>query len=109
MPDISLDTTHGIRGLLVSFIVIVALYIVKDIIKGIWTYVHRNLGPSRNEFIILTKALQANSELLLQQKLINEKMATDVRRIYLFLKVISGKNWPSFRKQVEEIEKELIS
>lgn len=102
MPELSLDTTHGLKGVIVSLLVAMAVYLIKDIVRGIWIFVHRNWGPSRNEFIELTKEIHSNSELLLQQK-------KDIRRIYLFLKVISGDKWKVFRKQVEEIEKEIIS
>lgn len=85
----------------------VATYLIKDIVKGIIAFINRNKGPSRIEFIELTKALKDNSSLLHEQKLISEKLSTDVRRIYLFLKAIAGEKWPEYRKVVGDIEKEI--
>lgn len=102
MEDI--DFQHGLSGIILSLVGVIAAYLLKDIIRGIWFFVHRNKRPTREEFKELSKALNHNSELLFNQKNISEKMSLDVRRIYLFLKVIAGEKWPSYRKQVEEIE-----
>lgn len=102
-----LDTQHGVKGLLLSFIGLALAYVMKDVVKGIYAFLNRNKRPTREEFQHLIKALNANSQLLNQQKLIGEKLALDVRRIYLFLKVIAGTKWPEYRKQVNEIEDEL--
>lgn len=99
-----LDTQHGIKGLVLSLIGLVAIYVLKDIGKGIYNYRTRNRRPTRDEFIELTRALKANSELLQQTKHVTEKMAMDITRIYLFLKVIAGAKWPEYRRQVKEME-----
>lgn len=99
-----IDFQHGLKGLLISLLALVAAHLLKDIVKGVWVYIHRNMLPTRQEFRELSKALEHNAEMLAQQKNINQKMSDDVRRIFLFLKVIAGAQWPTYRKQVEEIE-----
>lgn len=89
-----------------SLVGLFAAKIVGDLIKGIWTFINRHKGPTGDEFRALTKALTESSVALNEQKLITKKMGDDVRRVYLFLKVIAGEQWPAYRSKVEEIEKE---
>lgn len=109
MDPSQLDLQHGIKGILFSVVGLVAISLASSISKAVWAYVRRNKWPTREEFKELTQALHANSELLSHQKHITDKMAMDFRRIYLFLKEIAGDKWPQYRKQVEEIEKEIKS
>lgn len=99
-----IDIQHGFKGIIISLIGVIAAYLIKDIIKGIWLFAHRNRRPTREEFRDLAKALNHNSDMLMSTRNITEKMSLDIRRIYLFLKVMAGDKWPSYRKQVEEIE-----
>jgi hypothetical protein len=98
------DIQHGLRGLIFSFIGIISAYLIKDIAKGIWFFINRNKRPTREEFKDLTKALNHNSDLLMNQKLVIEKLSEDIRRIYLFLKIMAKEKWPDYRRQVEELE-----
>lgn len=97
---------HGLKGMLLSVIGLLAANLLSHVIKGIWAFARRNIGPTKDQFKELTTALQENKSALDSQKLTMEKMALDIRRIYIYLKVISGARWPKYRKQVEEIEKE---
>lgn len=100
----SVDTQHGLKGILLSILGLIAAHFIKDIIKAISEFRNRNKGPTRDEFKELSKALIHNSELLMDQKLVTQKMGDDLKRIYIFLKVIAKEKWPSYRKEVEEIE-----
>jgi len=40
----------------------------------------------------------------MNQKLVMEKLSEDIRRIYLFLKIMAKEKWPEYRRQVEEEE-----
>jgi hypothetical protein len=104
--DFDIDTSHGIRGVMFSLMAMGIVYCVKEIIKGIWVYRQRNKGPTRNEFQELTKALNAHSEIIKNQKVITEKIAMDLHRYYLFLKVIAVDKWPKYFKAVKELEDE---
>lgn len=101
----NLDTQHGLKGILLSILGLIAAHFVKDLIKAFWEFRNRNKGPTRDEFRDLSKALNNNSDRLMEQKLVTQKMSTDLKRVYLFLKIIAKDKWPAYRKEVEEIEK----
>lgn len=101
-----LDLIHGLKGMLISLIGLVGANVLSRIVQGIWAFARRNMGPTREQFNSLTEALNKNNVALDGQKLTVAKMASDLRRIYIFLKVIAGDRWPDIRRKVEEIEKE---
>ncbi len=102
----SLDMEHGLRGMLLSIIGLLGAMVLSHVVKGIWVYFRRNKVPSREQFRQLTEALSKNTAVMESQRLMIDKIARDIRRIYLFLKVISGEKWKKFYAKVEEIEKD---
>jgi hypothetical protein len=99
-----IDTQHGLKSILISLVGIILTYLLKDIVKGIYAFKTRNQRPTREEFKELTQALNAHTEALQKQKHMTDKMALDIKRIYLFLKIIAGHQWPEYRKEVKEME-----
>ncbi len=104
--DQAIDLEHGLRGVLLSIAGLIAANLIVITTRGVMAYLRRNKNPTREQFVQITKALEANTLALDQQKGLTIKMSMDMRRIYLFLKVIAGSKWPAYRKKVEEIEKE---
>ncbi len=100
-----LDLNHGLKGMMFSLIGLVAANVLAHIVKGIWAYSRRNMGPTKAEFKELTLSLRETKAALDGQKLVIEKMSQDIRRIYLFLKVMAGEKWPKIYKKVRDLEK----
>ncbi len=99
-----LDLEHGLRGMLLSLIGLVAANVLAHIVKGFWAYYRRNIGPTQDQFRSLTEALKETKAALDGQKLVMDKISQDIRRIYLFLKVMAGERWPKLYKKVKELE-----
>jgi len=107
MPEI--DVSHGIKELIYSVLALIGVRVLSDFLKGIWLFVNRRKIPTREELQNLTEALRNNTESIMNQKALTIKMSQDLKRIYLFLKVIAGEKWPAYRKQVEDLEKDEVT
>ena len=104
--DFSFDTTHGLQGLVYSAIGLVLVKTLTDIIKGVWSFINRNKGPTKEQFETLMKELQVTQKAFTDFQGSSHKMSKDLHRCFLFLKVMAGEEWPKLRKKVEDIESE---
>jgi hypothetical protein len=89
----------GFEKHLFALVGVIAAYLVKDLAKWAYDYTIRKRSPSREEFIKLTEALNNSTSA-------TTKMASDIQRIYLFLKVIGGEQWPTHFEKVKKLEEE---
>lgn len=103
MPE-NIDTSHGLKGVLISLMGLIAAHLAVSIARGLWAFFNRNKGPTGQEFRDLSKSFKDASQSINEQRVITVKMSHDMRRIYLFLKLMAGDKWKIYREQVNEME-----
>lgn len=107
------DLAHGLKGVLIWIAGALSAHLFAYIGGQIWKIYQEKKGPTGEEFRalshrldIVNDALSEMKKLLAEQAADRRRYSSDFHRMYLFLKVIAGDQWPSYFAKVREIEKE---
>jgi hypothetical protein len=109
-----LDVQHGVPTLLASIVIILALHLFAKVGEFLWGFVKKSGEISDQSIKDLTVEIQINTKAVTKlegrlneiERLISEipKFKTDLRRLFLAVKQISGEDWPNIRRSIMEDE-----